>query len=316
MPSRCDSRSRSRRPKYHRKEQSRSRSDSRSRQVRADSHQRAAALATAKNFAQRESRPSSVKPTQLDKTHGDEEGAQSLQMILDTVRDVCDQIEDNGEQLGTKGALRMLHSVLKILGKEVLPEDGHLESSPCPSTKKEEEYTPHFTRTNIQEAEKAVQGCIALISDAFRKVSDGKAAGAATQLTLTFDRPAKSAKAVAPRLRDLFKKNPEVLVEWLQEEEGLTWKKPGAASWFAEKGGDQRKVVHRVHVPARQSFRKPSKMSLQYNVESRVVTIQSTKQNLLEYAAALVAAFGPVGQAAPLQTAGHDFHIARLLPKA
>ena len=129
-----------------------------------------------------------------------------------------------------------------------------------------------------------------------------------------FDRAAKSPKDVALRLQNLFSGNPSIAVEYLAEENG-EWRRPPASSWFAEKGGDSRKIVYRISVPARATLRKVSKMSLQLVVETKSLRIQSTRANLKEFAAPLIAAFGPVGKAAPLQNAAVDISIMKYLPK-
>ena len=227
---------------------------------------------------------------------------------MNTVRDVCDQLEDCADTIGPKDAIVALNRTLKAISQEG-PETP-------PPTKKDGELTPHFTRREVDEAQKAVQRCKSLVEDAFKQVAAGKAAGAATQLTLTFDHPPKNAKNVAMRVKTMFNSNPEVLVEFLVEEAGQTWSKPSPSTWYAEKGGDNRKIVFRIHVPARATYKKPSKMSLQYQVETRALTVQSTRINLLEYAPILVAAFGAVGHAAPLQSTGLDINVMKYLPRA
>ena len=44
--------------------------------------------------------------------------------------------------------------------------------------------------------------------------------------------------------------------------------------------------------------------------------LQSTKLNLVENAPALVATFGSVGQASPLQAAGVELNIHKVVPKS
>ena len=154
----------------------------------------------------------------------------------------------------------------------------------------------------MDEAQRAVQSCVQMNQEAFKRVAKGS-------------RPPQSAKEVALRLQNLFNGTPTLPVEYLAEEAGMTWQKPAASAWYAETGGDARKVVFRIHVPARATFRKASKMSLQFTVESRTLTIQSTKVNLIECAAPLLAAFGPVGTASPLQSATVDIDVSRYLPR-
>ncbi|CAE7244731.1 GIP [Symbiodinium sp. CCMP2592] len=236
--------------------------------------------------------------------------------VLQTVRSACDSIEDHAEELGTTNALKLLADAIKDLQKEDrIMLSGRDETPTKPTSPSKQDLTPQYSRKQMDEAQRAVQSCVQMIQDAFRRVAEGRAAGAATQLSLCFDRPPRSAKEVALRLQSLFHGNPTVPVEYLAEEAGMTWQKPAASAWFAEKGGDARKVVFRIHVPARATFRKASKMSLQFTVESRTLTIQSTKVNLIEFAAPLVAAFGPVGTASPLQGAAVDIDVSKYLPR-
>ncbi|OLQ12416.1 hypothetical protein AK812_SmicGene3630 [Symbiodinium microadriaticum] len=105
----------------------------------------------------------------------------------------------------------------------------------------------------MDEAQRAVQSCVQMNQEAFKRVAKGS-------------RPPQSAKEVALRLQNLFNGTPTLPVEYLAEEAGMTWQKPAASAWYAETGGDARKVVFRIHVPARATFRKASKMSLQFTV--------------------------------------------------
>lgn len=229
--------------------------------------------------------------------------------VLETMRSACDSIEDHSEELGTVNALRLLRDTVQSLLHET--NEG---KSPAQTPEKKGELTPQFTKKDAHEAQRAVQQAVQMINEAFKNVAEGKSAGAATQISLTFDRTAKAAKDVATRLANLFVGNPTIPVEFLTEEAGLTWRKPASSAWFAEKGGDHRKVVFRVNVPPRSTYRKASKMSLQFTVETKTLTIQSTRANLIEFAAPLVAAFGPVGRASPLQAASVDINVAKYLP--
>ena len=86
---------------------------------------------------------------------------------------------------------------------------------------------------------------------------------------------------------------PKVMVQTLIEEKNEVWRKPPATQWSAEKGGDERKAVFRVNVPARSSYRKASRASVQLKIGDGSLKVQSVKQNLLEYAVQWVMAFGP-----------------------
>ena len=243
----------------------------------------------------------------------DDMNQEQIEEILGTMRMCCDQIEDHSDRLSASAALRLLKDTVASLIKELDPES----KSPrvASPSKGRTVYTPRYDRGQVNLAQKHVQQCLKSITDAFQNTAQGKATGAATQLCLTFDQPVKSPKDVALRVQDLFNGSPKVEVEWLVEEEGKVWKRPPASTWFAEKGGDSRKVVFRLHVPARASFRKVSKMSLQYTVESKVLTIQSTRQNLVDFVAPIIAKFGPVGNASPINVAAVDIDIMKYLPR-
>ena len=52
--------------------------------------------------------------------------------------------------------------------------------------------------------------------------------------------------------------------------------------------------MHRLRVPARPSYGKPSAVSIQYNTASRTVVAVGVKQNFLDFLVQWVGAVGPV----------------------
>ena len=64
--------------------------------------------------------------------------------------------------------------------------------------------------------------------------------------------------------------------------------------WWAESGGDKHKVVFRVNVPSRTSYKKPGRVSVQYYVDHKELTMMGVKQNLLDFSVQWVLAFGPI----------------------
>ena len=122
-------------------------------------------------------------------------------------------------------------------------------------------------------------------------------AGAAVQMQLVFERPFPNVLDVAQRLECLLgPTEPKVLVQQLVEDGGAVWRRPQTTVWWAEKGGDDRKAVFRLNIPPRPSYRKNSRVSLQYHVAARSLLVQTVKQNLLDYSVQWVAAFGPPGR--------------------
>ena len=88
---------------------------------------------------------------------------------------------------------------------------------------------------------------------------------------------------------------PQVVGQTLVEADSQVWRKPpGMSAWWAEKAGDARTNVHRLRVPARPSYGKPSAVSIQYDTASRTVLAVGVKQNFLDFLVQWVGAFGPV----------------------
>ena len=99
---------------------------------------------------------------------------------------------------------------------------------------------------------------------------------------------------------------PVILVQLLVEQDNITWKRRALSVWYAEKGGDDKKAVFRVNVPARPAYRKCSRVSVQYHLRHQSLLIQTVKQNLMEYAVQWVTTFGPAAHAGSSAPASAD----------
>ena len=135
--------------------------------------------------------------------------------------------------------------------------------------------------------------------NAIKKASDSNhGVGGGSQIQVFFEKPVKSRLDVALRLESLMGDGqPKIPVQFLVEDGGQVWRKPAASQWWAESGGDKWKVVFRVNCPSRSSYRKASRVSVQYHVEQKELTIMGVKQNLSDFSVQWVLAFGPIVKA-------------------
>ena len=221
-----------------------------------------------------------------------EECTEMLEGLIRGVREAADYIEDNMD-MGLPGAVEKLMDVVRRISARA-----KVQQKVAPPPGGSETIAPIFGPDQGQQAADALRKFQKLVSDTFDAGAKGSA-GAAVQLEVKFERPFVSWKDVASRLAALHgSAGPKVAVQQLEEAEGKVWQKLTGAFWWAEKGGDGRKAVFRMNVPARSAYRKASRVSVQYHVASRQLSIQSVKQNLLDYAVQWVAAFGEVDSVA------------------
>ena len=69
------------------------------------------------------------------------------------------------------------------------------------------------------------------------------------------------------------------------------WRKPSGAVWFAEKGGDERRLVFKISIP--DPGKKPKHLSLQLSVASKEITVRGLKDVALKYAPNMIMQLGP-----------------------
>ena len=116
--------------------------------------------------------------------------------------------------------------------------------------------------------------------EAFRKLAKNKdgdgilgIGGGPPTFKIEFERPAGSCIEVALRIKFFLVKNAQPLpVQWLVEESGGVFRRPGSGSWYGERGGDQRLFVVRLKIPGRPGVRQQTCISVQYAVAPRTVT--------------------------------------------
>ena len=227
------------------------------------------------------------------------EGKESIiEELIRRVQEAADFIEDHASEISLPEATESLTQVVRAITEKLA---GGAAKPPAPPhgavTTQEVKLKPHYSESEAALAAKHIEEFKKKVEEAF-SVAVAGAVGAAPQTTIEFERPAETVNEVAHRLEAFHgPAGPKVSVQHVAEEGGGIWRKPAASAWFVEKGGDQRKAVFRMNVPARSGYRKASRASVQLKVGDRTVTVQTVKQNLLEYATQWVVAFGPAFRA-------------------
>ena len=150
---------------------------------------------------------------------------------------------------------------------------------------------PFFTPAQAQQAKDAVTALQNAIAEACR--SQPTSAQATLQLNVKFVSPVSSASVLVAKIQALHgAKGPVVNTQPL-EASNSTWRKPGMSVWHAEKKGDTRNCVYRVHIPPDAGHRKPRNISFQVGVAGRELLVKGTKNVLLQFALNVVLQFGP-----------------------
>ena len=161
---------------------------------------------------------------------------------------------------------------------------------------REPQPVPHFGPRDAERLSKARDDFLSKLAELGGQ-GKGDQKGAAVQAEVEFEHPCNAEAEVWRRLVCFHgAAGPAVKVQAVHElDVEPAWRAPTRASWFAERtprGGDVRRKVHRLNVPALPGQPRATIVSVQYLKGPRTVVAIGMAKNFSEFAVQWVATYG------------------------